>query len=77
MFDEDKDDPNKLLYKIKLTDVETQRIFFDQLTFVYLEMPKFTKSIDELDNHFERWLYVIRNIALLEAYPGKTTRKSL
>ncbi len=75
VFNEDKDDPDKLLYKIKLTDVETQKIFYDKLTFVYLEMPKFTKSIDELENHFERWLYVIRNISMLEAYPEKLQEK--
>ena len=75
VFDEDKDDPDKLLYKIKLTDVETQKIFYDKLTFVYLEMPKFTKSIDELENHFDRWLYVIRNLSRLESYPEQLQEK--
>jgi len=50
VFDSDKMEPNKFRYDVKLTDTETKKIFYDKLTFIYLEMPKFSKVVDELEN---------------------------
>jgi len=41
------------------------------LTFIYLEMPKFNKSVDELETRFDKWLYVIRNLNKLDRVPDK------
>ncbi|MEQ8474086.1 MAG: Rpn family recombination-promoting nuclease/putative transposase [Marinoscillum sp.] len=71
VFEEDKNEPNKFLYKVKLSDTETNKVFYDKLTFIYLEMPKFTKTVDELETHFEKWLYVIRNLNRLNSIPEK------
>ncbi len=70
VFDEDKDQPEKYRYDIKLTDIETNRVFYDKLTFIYLEMPKFTKDLEELTTRFDKWLYVIRNLNRLERIPN-------
>ena len=75
VFDEDKNDIDKYFYKVKLTDVDTHKIFYDKLTFIYLEMPKFQKEISELSNHFERWMYVFRNLNRLQSYPEKLQEK--
>ena len=32
VFDEDKDDKEKLMYEVKLTDIETNKVFYDKLT---------------------------------------------
>lgn len=69
VFDSDKNEPNKFRYDVKLQDIETNKIFYDKLTFIYLEMPKFKKSIDELSTRFEKWLYLIRNLNQLERIP--------
>lgn len=71
IFDEDKNEPDKYRYDIKLTDIETKKVFYDKLTFIYLEMPKFKKTIDELENRFDKWLYVIRNLSKLDRVPDK------
>jgi predicted transposase/invertase (TIGR01784 family) len=71
VFDEDKNDPAKFRYDIKLTDTETKEVFYDKLTFIYLEMPKFNKSVDELETRFDKWLYVIRNLNRLDKVPDK------
>lgn len=54
VFDEDKADKEKYRYDVKLTDIETCKIFYDKLTFIYLEMPKFQKDLDVLENRFEK-----------------------
>jgi predicted transposase/invertase (TIGR01784 family) len=71
VFEEDKDNLNKYRYDIKLSDIETHKVFYDKLTFIYLEMPKFTKTIDELETRFEKWMYIINNLYLLENLPDK------
>ena len=71
MFDEDKNEADKYRYDVKLTDVDTKKVFYDKLTFIYLEMPKFNKTIDEIETRFEKWLYVLRNLAKLERVPDK------
>ncbi len=71
IFDEDKDEPSKYRYDVKLKDNQTNKVFYDKLTFIYLEMPKFNKTLDELETHFEKWMYVIRNLNRLERLPEK------
>jgi len=71
VFDEDKNDPTKFRYDIKLTDIETKEVFYNKLTFIYLEMPKFNKIVDELETRFDKWLYIIRNLNRLDKVPDK------
>lgn len=54
---------------VKLTDINTHRVFYDKLTYIYLEMPKFNKEIGELDTLSDHWLYVIKNLARLDEKP--------
>ena len=46
-------------------DTRTKEVFYDKLTFIYLEMPKFTKTEDQLVTMFDKWLYAIRHLATL------------
>jgi predicted transposase/invertase (TIGR01784 family) len=71
VFDSDKDEPTKFRYDVKLTDTDTNIVFYDKLTFIYLEMPKFNKSVDELETRFDKWLYVLRNLNKLDRIPDK------
>jgi len=69
VFDEDQAQPEKYRYDVKLTDTDTCKVFYDKLTFIYLEMPKFTKTIEQLETRFDKWLYVLRNLAEIQAIP--------
>jgi predicted transposase/invertase (TIGR01784 family) len=71
IFEEGRNEPDKYRYDVMLTDIETHNIFYKKLKFVYLEMPKFTKSVDELDTHFDKWLYVLKNLRRLDSIPDK------
>jgi predicted transposase/invertase (TIGR01784 family) len=75
VFDTDKAEPNKYRYDVKLQDIETNKVFYDKLTFIYLEMPKFQKSLEEIETRFEKWLYVIRNLNRLESLLEKLQEK--
>ena len=71
VFEADKGEPNKFRYDVKLTDIETCQVFYDKLTFVYLEMPKFNKDVKELSTKFDKWMYVIRNLNKLDRVPDE------
>lgn len=73
VFDEDKkkEEADKFRYEIQLSDVETNTVFFDKLTFIYLEMPKFSKKEEEIETKFEKWLYVLKNLHKLDRLPEK------
>lgn len=71
VFDEDKNDIDKFRYDVKLSDINTKKVFYDKLTFIYLEMPKFNKTVEQLESRFDKWLYVIRNLNKLERVPDK------
>ena len=64
------DDQEGYLRKIKLKD-EKNEIFYDKLTYYYLEMPKFKKQEAELSNHLEYWLYYLNNLADSTMIPTK------
>jgi len=46
-------------------------VFYDKLKFIYVELPKFTKKIEELETHFEKWLYLFKHLSELETPPEK------
>jgi len=71
VFDEDRGDDQVFHHEVQLFDKSIQAVFYDKLTYIYLEMPKFTKTIDELETHFDNWLYVLKNLESLTDRPAK------
>lgn len=59
----------KYRHDIKLMDVHTCKVFYDKLTFIYLEMPKFQKELHELESKFEKWMYLLCNLPYLDNRP--------
>ena len=62
VFDEDKDDQEYYHHVVKLMDVNTKEVFYDKLTYIYLEMPKFLKTEDELVTMTDKWLYALKHL---------------
>ena len=61
----DESEPGRYRHDVKLVDTGSGKVFYDKLTFIYLEMPKFNKREDELKTLFDKWLFVLRNLASL------------
>ena len=64
-FSNGKDDKT-YLHRVKLMDIEARTVFYDKLTFVFAELPKFTKTEDELETQLDKWLYVFNNLCELD-----------
>ena len=70
VFDEDKNDKEYYHHVVKLMDVNTKEVFYDKLTYIYLEMPKFQKTEDELETMTDKWLYALKNLSRLLERPA-------
>ena len=73
-FDQDQDN-TKVRHEVKLKDIHTNKVFYEKLTFIYLTMPRFTKTLEELETRFDKWLYVIKNLHKLEELPRRFKEK--
>ena len=56
-------------------DTEDKHVFFDKLTFMYIEMPKFNKTESELVTMLDKWLFVLRNLSRLFERPAALQEK--
>ena len=52
VFDEHKY-RTEILHTVKLKD-QKNRLFYDKLTYIYIELPKFTKIDRELETKFDK-----------------------
>jgi predicted transposase/invertase (TIGR01784 family) len=74
VFEEDKND-QQFMYEVQLTERSTQEVFYDKLTFIYFEMPKFNKTEEELVTSLDKWLYVFKHLHRLTSRPAKLQGK--
>ena len=74
-FEFEESDPGKYRHDVKLTEQETQKVFYDKLTYIYLEMPKFQKTVKELETHFDKWMFVLKNLPKLDRIPVEIKEK--
>ena len=69
VFDEDKEDKEYYHHVVQLMDVKKKKVFFDNLTYIYLEMPKFKKTEEELETLVDKWLFALKNLPRLLERP--------
>lgn len=75
VFDEDKADNSVVHHEVKLIDRSTGSVFYDKLTFIYLELPKFTKTIEELNSDFDKWCFLLKHLSELTDRPARLQEK--
>jgi predicted transposase/invertase (TIGR01784 family) len=67
VFADHKDSPT-MIHTVELRDQHCN-LFYDKLKFIYIELPKFTKTVDELESHADKWLFLLKNLAELDDRP--------
>ena len=63
------DDPEHYVHEVKLVDIGTKEVFYDKLTFAYIEIPKFNKDEEHLETMWDKWMFVLRNLSHLMDRP--------
>lgn len=59
----------RYLHTIMLKN-QNGKLFYDKLTYVYIEMPKFTKKETELETRLDKWLYFIKHLEDFQNMPS-------
>jgi predicted transposase/invertase (TIGR01784 family) len=73
VFEESKEDTD-YIHTVQLKD-QKNKVFYDKLTFIYIELPKFKKGVDSLKTKIEKWLFVFRHLARLQDKPQALQEK--
>ena len=70
-FDDYETEPerNEVVHTIKLKN-QNGKVFYDKLTYIYLEMPNFIKQETELSTRLDKWLYFIKNLEDFQSIPA-------
>lgn len=68
IFEKSENEANNYLHEAQLIK-ENGKVFYNKLTYIYIELPKFNKTIDELETRFEKWLFVFQHLASLQKRP--------
>lgn len=67
-FKDGKEDQEKFHHHVQLKDQEC-KVFYEKLHFIYLELPKFSKSLRECKTRYDKWLWVFKHLPDLEDIP--------
>ena len=68
-MNEEAFDKEKIRHHVQLCDTATHKIFYDKLEFIYVEIAKFDKSLEELETLYDKWLYALKNLYKLTQRP--------
>ncbi|MFY9260045.1 MAG: Rpn family recombination-promoting nuclease/putative transposase [Gallionella sp.] len=68
VFDEDRNN-DEVLHVVQLKNQHGQ-LFYDKLTFIYLSLPHFKKTLEELETLQDKWLYVFIHLQDLQEIPA-------
>lgn len=66
---DEKEERQKFLRSVDLKDQDGD-VFYDKLNFKFIQMPLFTKNEDELENHFDKWIYFLKKLEGFESIPA-------
>ena len=60
---------------VALREKSSDSVFSDKLRFIYLSLPFFDKSEEECVTGFEKWIYVLKYMEVLERLPFTAQKK--
>ena len=68
-FDEKiKNGDGEVIHTVQLKD-QSNKVFYDKLKFVYLEMPHFINEEHQLETRLDKWLYFIKHLEDFQNIP--------
>ena len=74
-MNEDAFEKEKIRHSVQLCDTATHKVFYEKLEFIYVEIAKFDKSLEELETLYDKWLYALKNLYKLTQRPKELCDK--
>ena len=75
LFNEVEGDKNQVIEHVHLVRERTQTIYSKKLNFVFIELPKFRKTAEELATNTDKWLFSLKNLSKLKDRPAAVQGK--
>lgn len=66
---DEQEEKQKFLRSVKLKDQDGD-VFYEKLNFKFLQMPLFTKEENELETHFDKWIYFLKKLEGFDEIPS-------
>jgi predicted transposase/invertase (TIGR01784 family) len=66
---DEQEERRKFLREVQLKDQDGD-LFYDKLHFKFVQMPLFDKQADELETHFDKWIYFLKHLNDLDEIPA-------
>ena len=70
-FPEDKKSDSGVFREVKLMDIKKKEVFYDKLTYIYVELANFNKDINECTTLLDKWLFCLKNMSNLLERPAE------
>ncbi|MEO0771331.1 MAG: Rpn family recombination-promoting nuclease/putative transposase [Cyanobacteria bacterium J06649_4] len=67
VFDDHRNE-DTIIHTVELKD-QNCNVFYDKLKFIYIELPKFNKTLEQLETQRDKWLYLLRHLPDIEGQP--------
>lgn len=64
----EEDEESQVKETAMLMTIDTKKVFYDKLTYVYIQIPLFEKTENELETLEDKWFYVMKN---LQNFPNR------
>ncbi|GJM63505.1 Rpn family recombination-promoting nuclease/putative transposase [Persicobacter diffluens] len=61
---------NQIIHHALISHTESLVPISQKVNFIYLEVPKFNKPLNQLENRQDKWLFLFKNLAKLEQRPA-------
>ena len=74
-MNEEAFDKEEIRHHVQLCDTATHKVFYDKLEFIYVEIAKFDKTLEELETLYDKWLYALKNLYKLTQRPKELCDK--
>jgi predicted transposase/invertase (TIGR01784 family) len=66
----------KVISSYALREKEEMTSYSDDIELVFVELPKFKKEVDELDDLSDKWIYFLKNASALRSVPSTMQSES-
>ena len=65
---DENEERQKFLRSVNLKDQDGE-VFYDKLNFKFIQMPLINKGEDELETHFDKWIYLLKKLESFDEIP--------
>ena len=60
---------------VALMDMDTHEVFSDKIRMIYMQLPEFQKKEQECESLFDRWIFLLKNMSVLERLPWESQHR--